>query len=161
MTLIKSGTAKIEEAGQDDPLGPYRAERISDTGGLTHFGASIEELPPGSHSSYAHWHASEDEMVLVLSGEVVVSEEGVESTLRPGDAACWKAGTATAHTLHNQSDAPVRYVVIGTRAPSDVVTYPDRDRVLYLDRETGTRRYTTLSGEPSDGPEHADPSISG
>lgn len=153
MTIIKAGTAKIDQAGADDPLGPYRAELISDTGGLTQFGAFIEELPPGSHSSYAHWHMSEDEMLLVLSGEVVAIENGVETTLMPGDAACWKAGEPTAHTLHNRSDAPVRYVMIGTRAPRDVVTYPDRDRVLHYERATKTRRYTTVSGAPSNGPE--------
>ncbi|MGC1496427.1 MAG: cupin domain-containing protein [Sulfitobacter sp.] len=155
MTIIKARTAKVDEAGADNPLGPYRAELISDTGNLSHFGAFIEELPPGSHSSYAHWHRSEDEMVLVLSGEVVAFEDGVATTLYPGDAACWKAGDPVAHTLHNQSNAPVRYVVIGTRSPQDVVTYPDRDRVLHLDRATQTRRYTTLSGDPSNGPETA------
>lgn len=149
MTIIKAGTAKIDEAGPDDPLGPYRAELISDTGGLTQFGAFIEELPPGSHSSYAHWHAAEDEMVLILSGEVVATEGGVETVLTPGDAACWKAGDPMGHTLHNQSDKPVRYMVIGTRAPGDVVTYPDHDRVLQFDRTKGSRVFTTLAGDPA------------
>ncbi|MGJ8617245.1 MAG: cupin domain-containing protein [Sulfitobacter sp.] len=155
MTIIKASTAKVDEAGADDPLGPYRVELISDTGGLTQFGAFIEELPPGSHSSYAHWHRSEDEMMLVLSGEVVAIENGVDTLLTPGDAACWKAGDPVSHTLHNRSDAPVRYVMIGTRAPSDIVTYPERDRVLHFDRATHQRHYTTLSGIPSDGPEKA------
>ena len=153
MTIIKAGTAKRDEAGQDDPLGPYRAELISDTGHLTQFGAFIEELPPGSHSSYAHWHRSEDEMMLVLSGEVVASENGVETVLTPGDAACWKAGDAVAHTLHNRSDAPVRDIVIGTRAAKDTVTYPNHDRVLHFDRATKERTYTTLAGAPSSGPQ--------
>lgn len=152
MTIIKSGTAKMDQGDLSDPLGPYTAELISDTGQLTQFGAFIEELPPGSHSSHAHWHATEDEMILILSGEVVASENGVQTVLAAGDAACWKAGHPVAHTLHNQSDAPVRYVVIGTRAGRDVVTYPDRDRILHFDRENNTRRYTTLSGAPSDSP---------
>ncbi len=152
MTIIKAGTAKTDKSGPNAPLGPYSAELISDTGNLTQFGAFIEELPPGSKSSFAHWHATQDEMLLILSGEVVAFEDGVATTLTAGDAACWKAGDAVAHTLHNISDTPVRYLVIGTRAPTDTVTYPDHDRVLHFDRAKKTRRYTTLAGVPSERP---------
>ncbi len=58
MTVIKKGTAKADTGGQNHPLGPYRAELISDSAGLTQFGAFIEELPPGSSSSYSHWHTA-------------------------------------------------------------------------------------------------------
>ncbi len=152
MAIIKAGAAKAENGDPKDPLGPYSAELISDTAGLTQFGAFIEELPPGSHSSHAHWHASEDEMILVLSGEVTVSENGVETLLTAGDAACWKAGDPVAHRLHNQSNTSVRYVVVGTRAPQDVVTYPAKDRILHFDRIANKRSYTTLSGAPSNTP---------
>ena len=37
-------------------LGPYRYQLLSDPGGLTQFGAFIEELPPGSYSGQRHWH---------------------------------------------------------------------------------------------------------
>ncbi|WP_394153748.1 hypothetical protein [Loktanella salsilacus] len=37
--------------------GPYTAVLLSDSGGLTQFGAFIETLPPGSASSTLHWHA--------------------------------------------------------------------------------------------------------
>ncbi|MEL6451917.1 MAG: cupin domain-containing protein [Pseudomonadota bacterium] len=152
MPVIKQGTAKHVEGGADDPLGPYTATRISDTGGLTQFGALIEELPPGSSSSFAHWHSAEDEMVLVLSGTVTLIENGVETALHPGDAACWPAGQAVAHRLHNRSDGPVRYLAIGTRARADQVTYPDLDRVLHRDRDADTVSYTTRDGAPADSP---------
>ena len=74
-------------------LGPYRYQLLSDPGGLTQFGAFIEELPPGSTSGRRHWHETEDEMVLILSGEVVLVEDE-ESILRAGDAACWPAGVS-------------------------------------------------------------------
>lgn len=152
MTVIKAASAHSETAGDDHPLGPYTASLISDTAGLTQFGAFIEELPPGSRSSHSHWHSTEDEMVLILSGSITLIEDGVETRLHPGDAACWKAGDAVAHSMHNDTDAPVRYVVIGTRAPADRVTYPDHDRVLIFDRSTGKRTYETLDGTPSTKP---------
>lgn len=152
MTVIKSGDAQVETGGTDNPLGPYRAELISDSAGLSQFGAFIEELPPGSKSSHNHWHQAEDEMVLILSGTIVLVEDGVETTLQPGDAACWKAGDPIGHNMENRSAAPVRYMVIGTRAPNDQITYPTLDRVLHHDRASQTRRYTTLKGAPSDAP---------
>ena len=156
MTVIKKGSAKVDSSGENSALGPYRAELISDSAGLTQFGAFIEELPPGSSSSHPHWHAEEDEMVLILSGSITLIENHVETTLHPGDAACWKAGDPTSHCMENRSDAPVRYVVIGTRARSDTVTYPQMDRVLHFDRDTESRRYTTLAGAPANAPGTSD-----
>jgi len=152
MTVIKAGAARTETGGQDSTLGPYRAELISDTARLTQFGAFIEELPPGSRSSHSHWHTTEDEMVLILAGSTTLVENGVETVLHPGDAACWRAGDPTAHSMENRTNAPVRYVVIGTRAASDRVTYPDLDRVLIFERSTDTRRYETLDGKPASKP---------
>ncbi len=152
MTVIKSGTARTDTGDSDSSLGPYRAELISDSAGLTQFGAFIEELPPGSRSSHTHWHEKEDELVLILSGSVSLIENGTQTELHPRDAACWRAGDPVGHSMYNQTDAPVRYMVIGTRAPADRVTYPNHDRVLILDHSTGTRVYETLDGKPATKP---------
>ncbi|MCU0908668.1 MAG: cupin domain-containing protein [Rhodobacteraceae bacterium] len=152
MPVIRADDARTEPApGAPDPVtGPYRARLFSDTGGLTQFGAFEETLMPGSRSSLCHWHAEEDEMVYVLSGEVTVHEAGTVTTLHPGDAVCWKAGVALGHDLENRTDGPVTYLVVGTRAPRDRVTYPDNDRVQTIDRTAGTRVWTTRAGDPAD-----------
>ncbi|WP_103332649.1 cupin domain-containing protein [Pseudotabrizicola formosa] len=141
-----------ESDGTDSPTGPYRAHLLSDTGGLTQFGAFIEILPPGSGSSVKHWHANEDEMIHMLAGEVTLQEGDTSTILRPGDTATFKAGMALGHCLHNHSTAEARYLVIGTRGPSDVITYPDHDRVLHFNRNPLQRRYTDLQGQPADSP---------
>ena len=148
MTVVRKGTATVDD-GTHNTLGPYRAERISDTAGLTQFGALIEVLPPGSRSSHSHWHAAEDEMILMLDGTLTLTENGVATILEPGDAACWRAGEPVAHCMYNHADAPARYVVIGTRAAQDTVTYPALDRMLHHARVSDTRRYTTLDGRPA------------
>ena len=89
---------------------------------------------------------------MVIDGTVTVSENGVESLLGPGDAACWKAGEPVAHALGNHTGSAVRYIVIGTRAPSDRISYPALDRVLHFDRVSDQRRYTTLDGKPATKP---------
>ena len=141
-----------ESDGAGNPCGPCRAILLSDTGGLTQFGAFIEILPPGSRSSLPHWHAAEDELVFVLSGEVVLHEGGAAHRLGPGDTATFRAGVPVAHCLENPGPGEARYVVVGTRAPRDVVTYPGHDRVLHVGRDPVVRRYTDLAGNPADTP---------
>lgn len=125
--------------------GPYAFQLLSDPGGLTQFGAFIEELPPGSQSGRRHWHETEDEMIYVLSGELVLVEEA-ETVLRAGDAACWPAGLANGHRLDNRSAAPARYLVIGTRNLRDVIHYTDHDLVTHKDG--AARRYVHRDGRP-------------
>ncbi|MGV8987677.1 MAG: cupin domain-containing protein [Cypionkella sp.] len=117
-------------------LGDYAYQLLSDPGGLTQFGAFIEILPPGAKSSFRHWHEAEDEMVVMLAGEVVLIED-TPTPLRAGDVACWPAGLAQGHCLHNQSEAEARYLVIGTRGAQDVIHYPDHDLVTH---KTGSAR---------------------
>jgi uncharacterized cupin superfamily protein len=126
-------------------LGPYAYQLLSDPGGLTQYGAFIEVLPPGSRSSFRHWHETEDEMVYVLSGEVVLIEDS-ETVLRAGDCAAWPAGLPVGHCLENRSDAEARYLVIGTRNRTDTFHYPDHDLITHKDGQS--RRYTHADGRP-------------
>ena len=122
---------------------PFSYQLLSDPGGLTQFGAFLETLPPGSQSGHRHWHEGEDEMVYILSGEVVLVED-TENTLHPGDCACWPAGHAVGHRLDNRSAAPASYLVIGTRAQTDIIHYSDHDLITHKD---GTaRRYMRANG---------------
>ncbi len=112
----------------DDGFGKTQVDWISEPGGLTQFGSFIETLGPGARSSIKHWHSAEDEMVYVLEGEVTLSEGNNDYQLGPGDAATFKAGEPVGHCFENRGSAPVKYLVIGTRAASDTCTYPDHNR---------------------------------
>ncbi|NBO21029.1 MAG: cupin domain-containing protein [Rhodobacteraceae bacterium] len=125
--------------------GPYAFQLLSDLGGLTQFGAFIEELPPGSSSGRRHWHEAEDEMILMLQGHVVLVEDD-ETLMGPGDVAAWPAGHAVGHRLDNRSDAPARYLVIGTRLPADRIHYTDHD--LITEKDGPARRYFHRDGRP-------------
>jgi uncharacterized cupin superfamily protein len=62
----------VDETAYTHPVigqhpGPYRYQLLSDAGGLTQFGAFLEELPPGSRSGHRHWHEAEDEMIWMIS----------------------------------------------------------------------------------------------
>ena len=70
--------------------------RLGHAAGLTQFGVNLLRLPPGVWSSQRHWHASEDEFVYVLSGEVVLVTDAGEEVLRAGDCAGFKAAITMA-----------------------------------------------------------------
>jgi len=129
--------------GQND--GPYSELALGDQVGLTQFGVHLEELPPGSRSSHRHWHETEDEFVLVVSGELVLVE-AEEATLRAGDAVAWAAGTPVAHCLENRSAEVAVCLTVGTRAPKGVVHYPDHDLVMHHDQ--AGRRFFRSDGTP-------------
>ena len=124
-------------------LGPYSHAVLGDLGGLTQFGVHIEVLPPGSRSSFRHWHETEDEMILMISGEVTLIEDD-ETELTAGDVACWPKGSGPAHCLENRGQADARYLTIGTRNSTDVIHYPDHDLIAHKDGPL--RRYTYLDG---------------
>ncbi len=105
--------------------GAYEARLYSDTGGLTQFGAFVEELQPGSRSSNRHWHEEQDEFLWMLTGEAKLHENRGTSMLRPGDAVAWPKGVANAHCIENASNAPCSYLIVGKRGGDDVVHYPD------------------------------------
>jgi len=125
--------------------GPCGFRLLSDPGGLTQFGAHLERLPPGSRSSFRHWHEAEDELVYVLAGEVWLVEDKA-SRLGPGDAAAWPAGAPTGHCLENRGTGDALYLVVGTRAVRDVIHYPDHD--LVTERDGAARRYRDADGRP-------------
>ncbi|WP_431261141.1 cupin domain-containing protein [Roseateles chitinivorans] len=131
---------------------PHQTLWLSEAGGLTQFGAFIEVLQAGGRSALKHWHSDEDELVYVLAGEITLVEGTVETLLREGDAATFKAGVAVGHYLENRSGAPTRCLVVGTRAPVDRITYPDHDRVCLRDRSLPDDLWTDGAGRPADNP---------
>jgi uncharacterized cupin superfamily protein len=115
---------------------PYREQlagrekrALGDALGLTHFGVNLVALGPGDWSSPRHWHSDEDEFIYVLEGELTLVTDGGEQRLTAGMAAGFPADVEDGHHLINRSDAPARYLEVGTRSPDDVARYPDIDLV--------------------------------
>jgi uncharacterized cupin superfamily protein len=102
---------------------------LAQAAGLTLVGVNLLTLPAGQWSSQRHWHLDEDEFVWVVSGEVVLVEDGGETVLRAGDCAAWKAGVADGHHLQNRTDQDAVLLQVGnpTNAATEWVDYPDLD----------------------------------
>jgi uncharacterized cupin superfamily protein len=146
MTVITPDKRIVDKI--DDSFGKSESHWISEPGDLTQFGTFIEVLYPGARSSTKHWHSDEDEMVYVLEGAVTLFQGEETFVLKSGDAATFKAGEPVGHCLQNLSDAPAKYLVVGTRAGNDVCTYPDHDRVCR--RHGGRSEWFDGAGKPAE-----------
>jgi len=112
--------------------------------GLTAFGANRTLLPPGAASSLRHYHTSEDELVIVLSGELIMLTNAGETPMRAGDIASFPKGVADAHCFVNRSAEPAVLVAIGDNRDDDIWVYPDvgmrgSEHIGYVSIATGER----------------------
>lgn len=101
--------------------------RLAPVSGLTHMGASHVVLKPGAWSSQRHWHAGEDELVIMLSGEAVLIEDDGETLLRAGDVAAWPAGVPNGHQLINRSVSDCVFIAISAGDRNGGGEYSDID----------------------------------
>ena len=132
---------------------PYRKvvegrlrKRLGNAVGLDQFGVNLTTLKPGAWSSQRHWHETEDELIYMLEGELVLCEDNGETVLKPGDAAGWKANSRIGHCLINRSARDAVFLEIGTRSAQERAEYPDID--MRVERDASGARYLHKSGEP-------------
>ena len=98
----------------DEPAAGRIIRDIAKAGGATDWNANHVVLPPGGWSSQRHWHAGEDEIVVMLAGEAVLVDEDGRHPMRTGDIAVFPKGDCNGHHLINESEADVR--AAGARA---------------------------------------------
>ena len=124
--------------------------RLGDAGGLTQFGVNLVSLEPGALSSLRHWHLNEDEFVMVTEGECTLVQDAGETLMRVGDCAAFPAGSPDGHQFINRSDRVARFLVVGTKAASEVATYSDVDMKIVMGG--GKARFTYKDGTDWTGP---------
>lgn len=107
--------------------------RLATAGGLSQMGASHVVLKPGAWSSQRHWHAAEDEMVIMLSGEAVLIEDSGETILRAGDVAAWAAGVQNGHRMENRTDVDCVFIAISAGDKDGGGEYSDIDMTFAAD----------------------------
>ena len=126
----------------DVPVALRRASRIGAAAGLADFGVNVLTIPPGAWSSQRHWHEADDEFLVMLSGELVLVEDGGRTAMRAGDLAVFPKNNGNGHHLINESGADARFVVVG--ANKGGTTYPDID-LLHVG---GEEDYRHADGRP-------------
>jgi len=118
--------------------------RLGDAFGLTQFGVNFTTVEPGSQSALRHWHTREDELVYVISGELILVTDAGEQPVSAGVVVGFPAGRSDAHCFVNRSDAPAQFIEVGSRIEDDISHYPDDDLMWAPDGETPLHK----DGEP-------------
>ena len=124
--------------------------RLGDAGGLTQFGANLVILAPGAKTSLRHWHAVEDEFVMVTLGACTLVQDEGAAVMQAGECAAFPAGDQNGHHFINHTDAEARFLVVGTRSKREVATYSDVD--LRVEMAEGKARFTYKDGSDWVGP---------
>lgn len=82
-----------------------------------------ERVSPGKCSSSPHFHSKIDEVIYVLSGELVAFEGEESVALQAGDSVCFKADSKLNHYLKNNSTEDAEFLIFRVNgAESDVVS---------------------------------------
>jgi uncharacterized cupin superfamily protein len=121
-------------------------QRLGDVLGLKNFGVNLTTVKPDSASALRHWHATQDEFIYVVSGELVLVTDAGEQTLTAGMCAGFPAGKSDAHHLVNRSSHDAMYLEVGDRTPGDAAHYPDDDLVARA--VEGGWQFTRKDGTP-------------
>jgi uncharacterized cupin superfamily protein len=105
-------------------------------GGL--IGASMSEIEPGSKHWPYHTHHANEEWLIVLRGEPTLRTPEGEQALTEGDVVCFPRGKDGAHQIRNDTDSPVRVLMLSSMIGPEIVEYLDTGKVFA----------TSVTGEP-------------
>ena len=92
-------------------------------------GASMYEVEPGNKQGPFHTHHANEEWAIVLRGEPTLRTHEGEQQLRQGDVVAFPRGKEGAHQIRNDTDAPVRVLMLSTVIAPDIVEYLDTGKV--------------------------------
>src|SRR5262249_31422464 len=115
-----------------------RAARVGAQAGVERLGATLYEIDPGGHGSPFHLHHGNEEMIIVLAGRPSLRTLDGIHELEPGELVACPVGRRGAHQLQNNSDEPVRALVISTMVYPEIAEQLDSDKILVHTAPPGT-----------------------
>ncbi len=114
---------------QDQPGYSWDRIRLGKRLGSKMLGASVYVLPPGEKSFPYHLHHANEELLLILDGNVIVRTPAGEQTATTGDALVFRRGPEGAHQVINNSADPARFVMFSTMVEPEIAEYPDNGNI--------------------------------
>lgn len=106
-----------------------RRARVGYELGAELIGASLWEVPPGEAAYPYHFHYSDEELVIVLSGRPSLrTPEGIRE-LEEGEVLRFPLGEEGAHQILNRSEETATFLAVSSHGRPDVVVYPDSGKI--------------------------------
>jgi uncharacterized cupin superfamily protein len=91
-------------------------------------GGTVYELGPGNFAVY-HFHHGAEELMIVLRGSPTLRTPDGDRVLTEGEVVHFSPGPAGAHGIRNDTDEPVRYVMVSDHPSPEVAEYPDLGQI--------------------------------
>ena len=107
----------------------HRGTEIGRRAGTRRLGASLYELDPGQSSCPFHWHAANEELLLVLSGTLAVRTPKGTREAVAGEVVAFARGEDGAHQLVARGEEPARFLMLSEMNAPDICVYPDSGKV--------------------------------
>jgi uncharacterized cupin superfamily protein len=114
----------------EEPGFAHRRSRLGRQAGGERLGASLYEVDPGSAVCPLHWHAAEEEMLMVVSGQASLRTPEGWRELEAGEVVAFKTGVQGAHQVANRSREPVRVLLLSQTRDPEVCGYPDSRKIM-------------------------------
>jgi uncharacterized cupin superfamily protein len=127
------------DADQDRADFAFRRAKLGWQAGCERLGLSLFELEPGRSPFPYHWHAGNEELLVVVHGQPDLRTPEGWRTLEEGEVVSFPAGEHGAHQLVNRSGAPARVLIASEMREPDVLVYPDSGKVAARERAPGAR----------------------
>ena len=117
------------DQSQDEPGYRWDRIRLGRRLGGEMLGASVYVLPPGERSFPYHLHHANEELLLVLEGDLVLRTPSGAQAASRGDVMLFQRGPVGAHQILNRSDQPARFVMFSTMVQPEIAEYPDNGNI--------------------------------
>jgi uncharacterized cupin superfamily protein len=129
---------------------------LADRLGAVKLGYGSWIIPPGKVSVPYHYHRVNEEIAIVLGGEVWVRLDGRFHRIEAGEAVAMPPGLESVHQFLNHADRPAHLLLASTKLPREVVGYPDSGKRMYavagLAGDPPMERIMTREGRVVEGP---------
>ena len=112
-------------------------------------GASLYELEPGNRLWPYHTHHANEEWALVVRGRATLRTPEGERVLAEGDVVCFPRGEAGLHQVRNDTDEPIRVLMLSSLLQPDIVEYADSGKLAAIDAK-GQRLFRAFRGQDAE-----------
>jgi uncharacterized cupin superfamily protein len=126
------------DAKRDEPPFRWRRARIGRQAGAHALGLSLYEVPPGAATFQLHAHYANEELIIVLAGQLIVTTPEGERELQPGDVVACLAGREGAHRLDNRGDETAEVLIASSMLSPDITELCEDGQLGVRDYPPGT-----------------------
>ncbi|HEX3977112.1 MAG TPA: cupin domain-containing protein [Solirubrobacteraceae bacterium] len=120
----------FRDAEWEQDIGPARGARLGPQLGARDLGVTLFELDPGGQAAPYHLHHGNEELLVMLDGELELRTPDGLRAIGRGEMVAFVTGPDGAHRVRNAGSEPARYLVVSTKRFPEVAEYPDTGMVL-------------------------------